>query len=349
MVSPAPSAAATTAPITAAPVPASRAVMVSLAVVSSSGVNGPTRLRVTVAGAAAPVRGTVAVRSGTTALAGCGAVAVTSTKATATATCTTRLPGGTSDLTAAFTPAAGVALAKGASVAHAVVIGPAATTTGLAVPARAMVGGPVTYTAAVTPPAGRTAPLHPGGTVRFTDDGTPIAGCGAVALSGTHATCTTRYQGAGVHRIAAAYGGDASFSASSSTPHVVTLRFPSPVGAITAKLSWTFHYTRRYTEIQALRMHGATAGSSVTLSCSGKGCPFHSSTRTLGSGGAIDLDGRLRGKQFTPGDTVQIAIRRLRYTGKYYSFRFRAGHPPVVRISCLAQGSDTPGAGCTGP
>ena len=315
---------------------------------SSSGVNDPTRLRVTVTGTAAPVRGTVAVRRGTTPVAGCGAVAVTSSTATASATCTTHLPGGTSDLTAAFTPARGVALAASASAAHAVVIAPAATTTALSVPPRAMVGGRVTYTASVAPPKGRTAPLHPGGTVRFTDHGTTIAGCGAVTLSGTHASCTTRYQGAGAHRIAAAYAGDASFSASRSTPRVVMLRFPNPVGAIMAKLSWTFHYTRRYTEIRALRLRGANAGSSVTLSCTGRGCPFHRTSRTLGSDGAADLDGRLHGRQFAPGDTVQIAIRRLRYTGKYYSFHFRAGHPPVVRISCLAQGSDRPGAGCTG-
>ena len=337
-----------TAPVTT-PSPMIRAVTVSLAVASSAGVNGPTRVRVTVTGVAGPVRGTVVLRSGATTLTGCGAVAVASSTRTATATCTTELPGGTSDLTAAFVPAAGVALAASTSSAHAVVIAPAATRTALDAPVRATVGGRVTYTASVTPPEGRASPLRPAGTVRFTDHGTPIAGCGAVALSGTQATCTTRYRGAGAHRIAAAYDGDASFRASRSTARVVTLRFPSPVGAITARLSWTFHYTRRYTEIQALRMRGATAGSSVTLSCAGRGCPFHSSTRTVGSGGAVDLDGRLRDRQLAPGDTVQIVIRRLRYTGKYYRFQVRAGHPPVVRISCLAQGSDTPGAGCTGP
>jgi hypothetical protein len=335
------------APATSA-TPVSHAVAVALTVASTSGVNGPTVLRVTVTGTAAPVRGTVTVRSSTATLAGCGSVAVASSTASASATCTTHLAGGVSDLTASFTPAAGVTLTAGASAARTVTITPAATRTAVAVPPRPLVGDRITYTASVTPPAGRGAPLHPAGTVRFTDGDQVIAGCSAVLLSAGQATCTTRYSGAGAHRISAAYVGDGSFGASRSAPQRVTVRFPSPVGAITATMSWTFHYTRRYTEIRALSLRGAAAGSSVTISCSGRGCPFESASRSVRSGGTVDLDGRLQGRRLAPGTTVEIAVRRLRYTGKHYTFRFRAGHPPVVRISCLAQGSDTPGVGCTG-
>ncbi|MFL5822682.1 MAG: Ig-like domain repeat protein [Solirubrobacteraceae bacterium] len=73
-------------------------------------------------------------------------------------------------------------------------------------------GRRVTYTATVSP--------HPdGGTVKFTDGGRTLAGCGAVAVSaGTgKAKCTTRYRSTGSHRIQAKYSGDTNFAGSKSS------------------------------------------------------------------------------------------------------------------------------------
>jgi hypothetical protein len=76
-----------------------------------------------------------------------------------------------------------------------------------------MAGGPVTYTATVSP-----AP--DGGTVAFTDDGPVITGCGArpVDTSTGTATCQVTYPDAGTHTIIAIYTGDASFGPSPSGP-----------------------------------------------------------------------------------------------------------------------------------
>jgi LPXTG-motif cell wall-anchored protein len=67
------------------------------------------------------------------------------------------------------------------------------------------------YTAAVV--------SNPGaGTVTFTDDGLPIAGCSAVvlnALTGT-ATCHTSYPRSGTHLIAATFNGTPNDSPSTS-------------------------------------------------------------------------------------------------------------------------------------
>lgn len=89
---------------------------------------------------------------------------------------------------------------------------PAPTSTNLrASPVPGRVGQPVTYTATVTP-----AP--DGGTVAFTDAGSPISGCAAqpVAADGT-ATCQVTYPSVsptGVYSVSATYSGDSDYQGS---------------------------------------------------------------------------------------------------------------------------------------
>jgi len=75
-------------------------------------------------------------------------------------------------------------------------------------------GASVTFTATVT----GTAPT---GTVAFTDGATSLAGCSAIALTGSGnartAACSTSALTAGTHSISAAYGGDAGNVASTSS------------------------------------------------------------------------------------------------------------------------------------
>jgi hypothetical protein len=78
-------------------------------------------------------------------------------------------------------------------------------------------GDQVVYTTHVTPVGVSTSP--PSGTVRFTDNGSTIGGCDAVAYTGAGgASCTTSYPSSGSHQIVAAYSGDANFNPSSSSP-----------------------------------------------------------------------------------------------------------------------------------
>ena len=141
------------------------------------------------------------------------------------------------------------------------------------------VGGSVTYTSVVAP--GFTGPTMPSGSVQFLDGGKPIAACASVRLvagsQASTAACKVTYKQAGAHRITAKYGGDRSFSGSTSSPaQPVTVSKPSvPVlGTITATMEWSFRYTRSYTKVLALVVQGMPVGGAIRVTCRGRGCPF---------------------------------------------------------------------------
>jgi hypothetical protein len=84
----------------------------------------------------------------------------------------------------------------------------APTTTTVSSAAVAGAGQPVTYTATISPAPG-------GGTVGFTDNGTPIPGCTAVPVSGSTATCQATPT-AGANNIAATFTGSSGLAGSTS-------------------------------------------------------------------------------------------------------------------------------------
>ena len=92
-----------------------------------------------------------------------------------------------------------------------------------------MAGGNVTFTASVTG-------LAPTGSVNFTNGGTSITGCSAVALTGSGntrtAACTTNTLAAGTRSIVAAYSGNATNAASASATLSQVVHV-SPFGAVT--------------------------------------------------------------------------------------------------------------------
>jgi hypothetical protein len=92
----------------------------------------------------------------------------------------------------------------------------------------APIGHKVTYAAAVVP-------LPTGGTVDFNDDGTPIPGCSAVAVSTTTggATCSTSYATPGGHEIVAAFSGDGYSGPSTAVPLTETIIKASTTSVIT--------------------------------------------------------------------------------------------------------------------
>lgn len=94
-----------------------------------------------------------------------------------------------------------------------------------ATPSRVLLGGRVSFAASVTPTDG-------GGTITLLDNGTPIAGCSAIALTGSGSTqgvtCATSALGDGQHTITASYTGDASYGPSIATTPVTVIATPQP-------------------------------------------------------------------------------------------------------------------------
>lgn len=152
--------------------------------------------------------GTVAFIDDETVIAGCGTVTPAGAGNTRTAVCTTSaLPPGARAIRAVFTPGNNANTPADSATVSQVVNGQGPSTTQLATSLNPSAqGAPVTFTATVA------SGFQPGGTVLFRSDGATIAGCAAVALTGSGnsrtAQCTTTTLAAGSHTIDGAYSGD---------------------------------------------------------------------------------------------------------------------------------------------
>jgi hypothetical protein len=157
----------------------------------------------------------------------------------------------------------------------------ATTTTLVSSPNPSVVGQQVTYTATVSP-----AP--DGGTVAFTDGGTPITGCGAVTVDSStgKAACQVTYTSTGTHSITASYGGDNNFSGSSDSltqtvnQAATTTAVTSSANPSTAGQAVTFTAT-----VSAIPPGAGTPSGTVTFADGGTTL----GTATLNSSGAAAI------------------------------------------------------------
>ena len=148
-----------------------------------------------------PTSGTVAFSEDGSPISGCSAQTVSTTSGVASCETTYGLPGSHSVL-ASYSGSADTIYPTSNSAAKSVVSTQSTTTTLASSSANPAVGQLVTYTATVFPPP-------PSGTVAFSDDSTPIAGCAAQAVNATSgvASCQVTYSAAGEHLIDAAFSG----------------------------------------------------------------------------------------------------------------------------------------------
>jgi len=181
--------------------------VVGQAVTYTATVTGPPGLAVV---------GTVAFSDDGVGITGCGAVVL----AAGVATCTTTA--GAALLHSIVASYGGDDVLAVSSGILGLAVGQAATTTVLstALPS-VVVNAPtvVTATVAATAPGAGT----PTGTVAFTEGGTPVTGCAAVALAGSTATCTYTPNTTGAHTLNAVYGGTTDYATSTAPPYVLTV------------------------------------------------------------------------------------------------------------------------------
>jgi hypothetical protein len=163
--------------------------------------------------------GTVNFRAAGTTIAGCGAIPMANGQATCT---TSSLGTGTWAITGLYSGDGTYTAAQAGPITQTVTgAGATSTKAGLTIDSSSYtssVGQAVTFTVVVT------GPVAPTGSVDFQDNGTTIAGCAGVALSGGSARCTTAGLAAGSHPIRGWYYGDANNSAGIAGPITQTVR-----------------------------------------------------------------------------------------------------------------------------
>ncbi len=116
---------------------------------------------------------------------------------------------------------------------------------------------------------------------------------------------------------------------------------PFPIVRITGKVSRRGARIKRFT-VQA------PFGSTLKVSCRGRGCPFRRSTKTLASTGSTKSPAktvmirRLQQRLLYGGASVKVLVSRPGEIGKYTRFKIRRGKPPQRSDSCLRPGSTAP-------
>ena len=182
------------------------------------------------------------------------------------------------DTTYGVTITVGAASPTSLSVTVSMVAGSPTTTTLTSSANPSALGANVTFTASVTG-------VSPTGTVNFTDGGNTITGCGAIALSGSGNTrtaqCSSSALTAGTHSIAAAYGGGAGNSPSSSTAlSQVVNKTTSTTAIVSSKNPSTFGASVSFTATVA----GIAPTGSVNFKDGGSSIAGCSAVALAGSG-----------------------------------------------------------------
>jgi hypothetical protein len=296
--------------------------------------------------------GSLTFFDGTNAIGGCANESFKASSPSITLICSTSFPAGTAGLTAAYTPTAGSPIAASASSVVTINVGKDSTSTSLAITKQVVRLKRATYTATVLLPASNSGPIQPTGSIEFLDGGRPIPGCRSRPLAKLAATCAVKYKSLGRHKISARYSGDSNFASSASptrSAQIVKHRSgPVTLGFIASTLQWQFQFHPRYTQVSALSADGVVKGTTVVVTCAGRGCPF--SRRSIGVNTAtatsINLLPAFHKRHLRVGSQITLRIMRPRWIGKYYSFTVRAGQGPLIVLSCLGVGRSRPGLGC---
>ena len=118
-------------------------------------------------------------------------------------------------------------------------------------------------------------------------------------------------------------------------PEAASLINPSPVVTLGGRLE------RATTRVNLFTVR-APVCATVSVTCDGRGCPFHTIPAHVGHG---DLRLRAVQRRFRAGNRLTVAVSKGALIGKLTQFRFRRHRPPVRTDRCLPPGAAT-GAPC---
>jgi hypothetical protein len=308
---------------------------------------------VTSATGQAPPTGTITFEQAGAAIPGCASIATRPAGASATITCQTAFAGSASTLSAVFTPSPGAQVTGSDSSAVGFVLGRAVTATTMNVPAHVTIGKRLTLTAKVVPEAGTTG-VSPTGMVVFLDGTQAIKGCTSTLGSGV-ARCVVTYKSLHTHSISADYLGDGNFSGSTTRMHKLAVVVAKPTGYVSSLMNWTFLYAPGYTRVSTLTVTSVQPGLTISVGCTGNGCPKHRYVDTVTRKACgkhdrcknVNLAERFGGRRLSVGVRLTVRLTHPGWLGKYYAFVVRHGRNPRIDTACLAVGQAEPGVGCT--
>jgi hypothetical protein len=106
-----------------------------------------------------------------------------------------------------------------------------------------------------------------------------------------------------------------------------------------------------YATVRRLRVTGVPSGATVTLECSGRGCPVHSvkcSARRCPQQkhAVVDVTPVLARGRLRPGVKLTVIISRASTIGRVWVLTIRDRGKPRYRVTCVAPGSVVVGKGC---
>jgi virginiamycin B lyase len=159
-----------------------------------------------------------------------------------------------------------------------------------------------------------------------------------------------------------------SASAVSGPSAVIAPAPPPPPPRVEASMTWTFGWTRKYSVVESLIVHGVPKGGHVEVVCHGHGCPFsHHHSATVAShhhqachgskckkakpkpkpqGPEVILTDLFKGRHLRVGTSISISVVKAGWVGKSFVFTTRSNRTPLEQTACLAPGSSKPGKDC---
>jgi Ca2+-binding RTX toxin-like protein len=119
---------------------------------------------------------------------------------------------------------------------------------------------------------------------------------------------------------------------------------PAPFPLLGSFPSATFEFPRAFSRVIAVTVRRVRKGSTLRLSCSGRGCPFKSRTRKLKRNATQLIIRRpLGGAKLKRGTRLELRVTKPGTVGAVARFTVRPAEIPARRDLCLAPGAERPG------
>jgi hypothetical protein len=199
----------------------------------------------------------------------------------------------------------------------------------LAAPDTTIVSGPPAVTTNASPTFAFTA-TDPAATFQCSLDDGDFAAC--------QSPFTTPALAAGGHTFAVA-AVDAAGEAD-PTPATASFRLELPVSAM---LRSRYAQDARTTEIKALTVRGVPSAGTVSATCRGGGCPFHTARTFKAKHQVATLTGAFKQARLRSRARVEISVAAPQATTKVFRLTFhKPPRSPTVAILCLAPGAAQP-------